>query len=302
MQRLTSYTESWNRRPLPGPLGAGPPPTVPQAAVISALWLLAAWSPATAPGWRASFALDDPSQWGTAEPVPDPDLLLAGRLPAGDARSRSLQRYLASELDSKYVQLRRAPAPGDDLTLLLRDWKDRTLRLTLSAAPSVEPPPPDSRLPCLMTLLSDQLWVNNNNPVTFRAFLADRDGPVDPIDWWTRTREDAPLEDDDEPEFAPIAPDDLRSALLNVARGGLTELGADWDGTGDYPAIPDDHIAAYLCHDLLDTLLDRVQPESLHGTGFLPVDFADEDMEAEIGTVVLAGPREVAVLDIDVTC
>jgi hypothetical protein len=61
VQRLTSYTDSSYPQPLPGPLGEGPRPTDPQAAVISALWLLAAWSPTTAPGWRAAFVLDDPS-------------------------------------------------------------------------------------------------------------------------------------------------------------------------------------------------------------------------------------------------
>jgi hypothetical protein len=87
-----------------------------------------------------------------------------------------------------------------------------------------------------------------------------------------------------------------------VARGGLSDLGADWDGTGDYPALPDDHVAAYLSHDLLDALLDRVRPATVHGAGFPPVDWDAYDEEPEVGTVVFTGPREVSVLDVDVTC
>jgi hypothetical protein len=299
VERLTSYTDSWNRQPLPGPLAGGPPPTDPQAAVVSALWLLAAWAPAATPGWLAGIELDAPAQWDAAEPVPDAGPLLAERFSFTDVQSQTLQRYLTSELNSQYVHVRRVP--GDDLTLLMRDWRDRTTRLTLQAAASVEPPPEGSRLPCLMTLLSDLLWVNNNNPVTFRVHTGKREEAAGAVSWWARTREDPP-EDGDEPRFAPITAGDVRAALLNVARGGLNDLGADWDGDGDYPALPEDHIAALLSHDLLDVLLERVRPVELHGTGFLPVDWDQQDEEPEVGVVVLAGEHEVAVLDIDVSC
>lgn len=294
VDRFTSYTDPWHPHPLPGPLGAGPLPTDPQAVVLAAVWLLAAWSPDAAPGWRASFAAADALD---GDPVPDVAALLAEWLPAPDARGRALREYLAGELGSQYVQLRHVPA--DDLVLLVHDWKDRTLRLTIAPAPAVAPPPDGSRLPSLMTLLSNQLWLNNNDPVTFRAFLGPRDVDAGPGAWWARTREEA---DDQAPDFRVYSPSDIRTALLNVARGGLNDLGADWNGEGGYPALPEHHIAAHLCHDLLDVLLERAEPGTVHGTGFLPVDWDNQEEGPEVGTVVFTGPRTVAVLDIDVSC
>ncbi|MER7274435.1 hypothetical protein ABT369_08270 [Dactylosporangium sp. NPDC000244] len=294
MDRLTSYTDAYQPQPLPGPLAAGPRPTDPQAVVLAAVWLLAAWSPAAGPGWRADFA-----HAGTfdGDPVEDVAALLAEWIPAADDRGRALREFLAGELASRYVQLRREP--GDDLVLLLHDWKDRTLRITIAAAPTVAPPPEGSRIPCLLTLLSDQLWINNNDPVTFRVFLGEPDAHAGPGAWWTATREEP---DEEAPDFRAYSPDDIRTALLNVARGGLNDLGADRDGDGDYPALPEDHIAAHLTHDLLDVLLERVRPVAVHGTGYLPVDWDEQDGDAEIGTVVLTGARSVAVLDVDVSC
>ncbi|WP_433076043.1 hypothetical protein ACQP1P_30675 [Dactylosporangium sp. CA-052675] len=293
MDRLTSYTDAYRPQPLPGPLAAGPRPTGPQAVVLAAVWLLAAWSPDATPGWRADFAHTERFD---GDPVEDVAALLAEWIPAADDRGRALRAFLAGELASRYVQLRREPA--DDLVLLLHDWKDRTLRITIAAAPAVAPPPQDSRIPCLLTLLSDQLWLNNNDPVTFRVFLGEPDA-AGPGAWWAATREEP---GEDVPDLREYSPDDIRTALLNVARGGLDDLGADWDGDGDYPALPEDHIAAHVTNDLLDVLLERVAPVAVHGTGYLPVDWDEQDGDTQIGTVVLTGARAVAVLDVDVSC
>ncbi|WP_432972498.1 hypothetical protein [Dactylosporangium sp. CA-233914] len=299
MEQITSYTDAWQRHPPPAPF-AGMALNDPHAVAVSALWLLAASTRGATPGWRVE--LQPRAEWSDGEEITDLEevtALLAERLPVTGAKSEALRRHLASELASKYVSLRRLP--GDDLVLLMRGWNDTVLRITLAAAPAVEPPPAGTRLPCLLTLLMDLLWVNNNNPVTFRVHFGPRDDET-PFAWWARTHEDLAAEGD-EPRFAPLTPDELRAALLNVARGGLNDLGADWDGTGEYPRLPEDHVAAYLSHDLLDTLLERVRPTRLHGTGFLPVDWdQDDDEEPMPGTVVLIGPQEVAVLDVDVTC
>ncbi|MFI5910368.1 hypothetical protein [Dactylosporangium sp. NPDC051541] len=199
--------------------------------------------------------------------------LLEG-LPMTSPKSQALRGYVQSRLEGQDAQPSREPAAAP-------------------AALSV-----DGRLSCVMTLLSDMLWVNNNTPVIYRVFVGPRANGTDPAALWARTREEAP-EAGDEPEFTRITPADLRTALMNAARLGLNDLGEDWNNEGEYPQLPDDHIARYLTDDLLDVLFERIRPTELHGTGFLPVRW-DEDLEDEVGTVVLIGPDEVAVLDLDV--
>ena len=247
--------------------------------------------------------------------------LLADRIPVTDPRGTALLAYLAEQLTGPYTDLLRVFTGGDDaLHLIQRDSNGRTLRLTVAPAPATEPPPViaadgadaalRTRLACLITLLSDQLWVNNNNPVTFRAWLGPR-GDADPLtaatDWWTRTREDEP---DEPPQLRPISAEDLDSGLYTIVRGSLLELfDGSWSGVEEWPHVPPGHLTRHLYRDLLDLLLTRTGgpdgPPHLLCAGYLPLTEMDNDLEDEgdyYGTVVFVGPTDVAVLDLDLTC
>ncbi|MET7422694.1 hypothetical protein [Dactylosporangium sp. NPDC005555] len=52
MDRTVSYTQSWDRQPVPAPLDRLPSPTGYQWAAVAAVWLLAEWTRDGTPGWR----------------------------------------------------------------------------------------------------------------------------------------------------------------------------------------------------------------------------------------------------------
>jgi hypothetical protein len=253
VEQTTSYTDPWNAQPTP--VGALADATVMQWPVIAAVWLLAAWEPYGMPGWRAGFALDDDAAWDDAEEVDDVEDLLRDAVAVTGGRGERLLEYLAAKLSGPYTELRRVR--GDDLTLLFRDDADGSLRLTIATAGSVEPPPSTAtdgldgavrtRLACVMTLLSDMLWVDDSNPVTFAASirLSSDDRKPDP-----------------ELQWRPISEQEAWEALQNTARLGLDEPAGD--------ELPADHIAAYLCRDLLDTLVEPVHVTRVITAGYWP--------------------------------
>ncbi|MGC5335069.1 hypothetical protein [Micromonospora sp. DT62] len=246
-----------------------------------------------------------------------------------DRRAEVLVRFLADELAGPYADLLRLttdserpdepdrPAP---LHLLHRDFDGSTLRVSLHPAPEIrQPSGTDSdgadaalrpRLACIMTLLSDLLWVNNNSPVTFRFRIGRLDpGYGDPMAaaarWWVENREDA--DEHDEEAFRPVPAADLRAGLRNLVRMHLSELfDGSWDGIDEFPELPADHLATFLGHDLIDLVLARMGADVHIGyAGLLPTTWPpdDEDFEEEPQTTVLLVDRhEVAVLEIDMTC
>ncbi len=354
LDRTAGYTDSWNwQAPPAGRLtaagGIEAVPTSGQWPVIAAVWLLAAWTAGTAPGWHAECVLGtapsrDDQPWaqppadlsdfpfppGTAdvliallqagprqpfEPSRPPAevtaelaALLSSRIPATDPRGTTLLGHLAGLLTGRYTDLLRIDSPGV-LDLIQRESRGRALHLTI--APAAEPPAVDlrTRLACLITLLSTQLWVNNNNPVTFRVWLGPRGdtGPATDVatDWWTRTREDEP---DGPPELRAISVDELDSGLYTIVRSSLLDLFDDsWDGIDEWPPVPPGHLALDLYRDLLDLLLAHTAgpdgPPQLLCTGYLPqgTDLENDD-DDYYGTVVFVGPTDVAVLDLDLNC
>lgn len=256
------------------------------------------------PGPQRPYEPSRPPAEVTAELV----ALLTERIPVTDPRGTALLAHLAGLLTGRYTDLLRVASP-EDLDLIQRDSGGRSLRLTIG--PVTEPPPVvalRTRLSCLITLLSTQLWVNNNNPVTFRVWFGPR-GDADPLaaatDWWTRTREDEP---DEPPQLRPISVDELDSGLYTIVRSSLLELfDGSWDGIEQWPHVPPGHLTLHLYRDLLDLLLTHTAgpdgPPQLLRTGYLP---QGEDLENDdddyYGTVVFVGPNDVAVLDLDLTC
>ncbi|WP_327000054.1 hypothetical protein OHA72_33610 [Dactylosporangium sp. NBC_01737] len=243
--------------------------------------------------------------------------LLSDRIPATDPRGQALLAHLAELLTGPYTDLLRVWTGGDELHLVLRDSSGRTLRLTVAPAPATEPPPAlgddgalRTRLACVITLLSTQLWVNNNNPVTFRVWLGPRED-ADPsaaaAGWWTRTREEPP---DEAPELRPLTAEELDDGLYTIVRSSLLDLfDGSWSGVEEWPHVPPGHLTRHLYRDLLDLLLARTggpdAPPQLLCTGYLPTQDMDDDLDSEddyYGTVLFVGPAEVAVLDLDLTC
>jgi hypothetical protein len=297
VEQTTSYTDPWN--PQPSPADGLADATVMQWPVIAAVWLLAAWEPYGMPGWRATIALDDDADWDAAEEVEDLEVLLRDAVPVTDARGGSLLDHLAGKLTGPYTELRRVPA--DDLTLLLRDDAGGSLRLTIATAGAVQPPPsipsdgPDgvlrTRLACVMTLLSDMLWVDDSNPVTFAASIRPADDERKP---------------DPDLQWRPIDQHEAWQALENAARRGLDELSDEFfeSTSDDWPPLPDDHIAAHLSRDLLDALVQHVHATRIITAGYWPTVWSDdedaeEDTEETICSIVLEGFEATAILDID---
>jgi hypothetical protein len=243
-----------------------------------------------------------------------------------DQRGEALVRFLTDHLAGPYSDVLRliaraerpnGPSRPDSLHLLHRDTWGSTLHVSLNPAPKIQQPPviasdgPEATLrtqiACIMTLLSDLLWVNNNNPVTFRFRIGRLDqGDRDPIAaarWWAEHREDA--EEHDEEEFRPISATDLRAGLRNQVRMHLNELlDGEWSGIDEFPEMPADHLATFLIDDLIDLVLARMGDDTrIACAGFLPVtwppEVEDDDLQT---TVMLVAGDEVAVLEVDLTC
>ncbi len=110
---------------------------------------------------------------------------LTERIGPDSPRAVALLTYLAQELVGTYDDVLLVSTGDDDLHLVQRYYRGPTLRLTVTPTPgrpptiSADDPDPArrTRIACIVTLLSEMLWVNNNNPVKFRARLGPaRDG------------------------------------------------------------------------------------------------------------------------------
>ncbi|MFE2022413.1 hypothetical protein ACFW9O_30700 [Streptomyces sp. NPDC059499] len=174
MELATAFNDAWNRQPDPADRPGGHRPSNPQWVLVSALWLLAAWTVESTPGWASTLVLDK-SGGPRDEPWPAPseqlaaiaDLpevtgavpyagmlskdnhstpheelvsLIAGAAHVQDARRTSLVRYFANEAVGG--DLLRLTTTDDDpaLHLLHRDYRG-TMRVTLAPAPTVQQPP-----------------------------------------------------------------------------------------------------------------------------------------------------------------
>lgn len=238
-----------------------------------------------------------------------------------DQRGQALVGFLANHLAGPYSDVLRLTSdaePLESLHLLHRDTFGSTLRVSLLPAPQVRQPlvhtsggvdaAHQTRIACIMTLLSDMLWVNNNNPVAFRlriGRLDQRDGShVAATPWWADYREVA--DEHDEEELHPISSTDLRAGLRNLVRLFLSELhDGEWSGIEEFPELPTDHLAPYLIDDLVDAVLARMGNDlRIAHTGFLPVTWPPDDEEYDnLQTHVLLGAGdEVAVLEVDLSC
>ncbi|MET7399372.1 hypothetical protein ABZS66_38405 [Dactylosporangium sp. NPDC005572] len=337
MDRTTSYAENWHRQPSPfdgtGRLPDDGQWSVIAALWLLAAWsdepgwrseaFIGTAADRSAQPWGEAPALADLSAAGgltatgarvlTAQVQDAPGrpyeptrpqeevraevaALLAARIPTGDERTARLLEFLAARLAVPYPDLLHVDAGDGGLHLLRREHSGRVLRVTV--APGT-PGEADlrTRLACLMTLLGRFLWVDNNNPVSFRAWIGPRTDE-DPAQWWVRTREDPP---DDVPRFLPLTEDEFRAGIDQVVRGSLIADLDDEDEDEDDewpPLLPPGHLAGHLCEDLVDLLLTGVGGvERLAYAGYFPV--TDEPDEEYNATIVIIGEREVAVLDID---
>ncbi|MBB5867313.1 hypothetical protein F4553_000692 [Allocatelliglobosispora scoriae] len=244
--------------------------------------------------------------------------LISHTVAVPDRRAESLVRFLAEQLAGPYCDLLRLTTGTEGpLHLLHRDTYGNTLRVSLNPAVQVEPPPsfaadgPDAvlrtRIACVMTLLSDMLWLNNSSPVTFRFRIGRLDdGDGDPMAaaarWWSEIGEES-----DEDEFRPVSAADLRAGIRILVRMHLSELfDGEWSGIEEFPEVPDGHISTFLADELADLVLARLGDDpQVAVAGFLPVAWPppeeglDDDMRT---TVLLVAGAEVASLEIDLVC
>lgn len=330
-------------------------PSNPQWSLVAGLWLLAAWTPESTPGWAPTLvfnktedcraeswpapleklaAIAELPQITGAVPyastvseddhaTPDEELvsLIAGAVHADDARRMSLVRHLANEAAGPYVDLVRLTTTDDDpaLHLLQRRSDGTTVRITLGPAATVQEPPViaddgadgafRTRIACLSTLLSDLLWVNNNNPVDFRFHIGTRPEP-DTSDedrlaaaarWWSNAEGYA-----NEQTFQPITFAELRTSLHNHARGGLIDLyDGSWSGIEEMPEIPAGHVVTHLVDDLVDVIEDRLGGALVAVKGYLPIAWPPDEAEDEFEEythVLFVRGNEVGVLEIDCSC
>ncbi|WP_328885309.1 hypothetical protein [Streptomyces sp. NBC_00316] len=176
MELATAFNDAWHQQPDPAGRPDGHRPSNSQWVLVSALWLLAAWTPESTPGWASTLVLNETSD-RRDEPWPAPpgqlaaiaDLpevtdavpytsmlskddhstppeelvsLIAGAAHVHDARRTSLVRYLADEAAGRKGDLLRLTTTDDDpaLHLLHRDYSG-TVRITLAPAPTVQQPP-----------------------------------------------------------------------------------------------------------------------------------------------------------------
>jgi len=175
VEMATAFNDSWHR-PDPRFRPGDRRPSNPQWVLISALWLLAAWTPESGPGWASKFVLNEtggrrdepwpvpPEQLAAIADLPEVSgavpyegalsegdrfmpseelvSLIANAARADDVRRMSLVRCLANDGLCRYGDLLRLTTTSDDpdLHLLHRD-SFGTARITLASAPTVQPPP-----------------------------------------------------------------------------------------------------------------------------------------------------------------
>lgn len=204
------------------------------------------------------------------------------------------------------------PALDDEIHLLVRTWRGDTARLAV--APAVAVPPerddPESHVACLTTLLSEFLYMNNNNQVTFEVTFRAHDLPASadpeaadaalraappPIDWeFTETPEE-----EADGFLRRLNGDDLEAVLAASERAMIEDAWGLAMHDDSPPQDPGDHLVHWLFKDLLDTVRAEVTgdtggaPRLAYGAG-LPLELSGEG-----ACLVLIGPERTAVIDID---
>ncbi|MET7365626.1 hypothetical protein ABZS61_07295 [Streptomyces sp. NPDC005566] len=172
MELATAFNDAWHQQPDPADRPDGRRPSNPQWVLVSTLWLLAAWTPESTPGWASTLVLNNSGDRREPWPPPPEQLAAIAKLPevtgavpcadvllangpstepeelvslitaaahVHDARRTSLVRYFAAGQEGDLLRL---TTTDDDpaLHLLHRDYSG-TARITLAPAPTVQQPP-----------------------------------------------------------------------------------------------------------------------------------------------------------------
>lgn len=228
-----------------------------------------------------------------------------------DRRARLLIGFMAGTFtdDSaceELVRIHVADEPGgapldDELHLLVRDIEGETMRLSLW--PRYTPGDPEGRLECVDTLLSELLWMNNNNPVTFETVIEahglglDLTDPAaansefcegwEGVDTWT-----AP----DEAGMRRLGDGELAELVAEAEKAAVELAAATVYPSADVPEA-EGHLVTWLLRELVDTASDLVAED-----GTAPLAYASEHllpMDGTGGRLMLVGAQDVALVEID---
>ncbi|MEU7860125.1 hypothetical protein [Nonomuraea sp. NPDC049141] len=226
-----------------------------------------------------------------------------------DRRVRPLVGFLAGVLTQwaceHLLRIHVAAEPGgdrldDELHLLVRDHDGKACRLSVAPGTTVPASGPDMRITWDTTLLSEFLWMNNNNAVGFEV-------TVEPHGLVLDTSADATFR-----TWKRFKDDDFRlldGAALATVLAETEQAAADMalavclseDDSWDDPQPPADQLVIPVLRDLIDTLTKRVAgddgtPLLAYSSGW-PLEFRGEGAQ-----LVLVGPELVAVIDVDDSC
>ncbi|MFD1536996.1 hypothetical protein [Nonomuraea guangzhouensis] len=257
-------------------------------------------------GQRASAGRPDESAAYVIEALTE--TLEAGSGPL-DRRVRPLVGFLAGVLTEwaceHLLRIHVATEPGgarldDELHLLVRDHDGKACRLSVAPSTAVPAAGLDTRTTWDTTLLSEFLWVNNNNAVGFEI-------TVEPHGLVLDTSADATFR-----TWKGVEDDDFRlldGAALATVLAETEQAAADMalsvclseDDDLDDPQPPADQLVIPVLRDLIDTLTKRVagddeKPLLAYSNGW-PLEFRGEGAR-----LVLVGPEQVAVIDVDDSC
>jgi hypothetical protein len=325
MELATSWIEGDDESGLKPMLIDGEPVVLSHRLTVATVWLLAEWTRGQGPAWRAELMtgtaprfydelwLDhdaiiryEPRPEGIGidrlrpehEAIAETEAWLSAHIPA-TGRGAALRDHLARILVGWHQELFRI----DDATLLVRDSDGNLLRLAFGPGSSEVLSLP-THLSCLATLLSDLLWVNNNNAVEFRTWVLPRtehDDPAAARAAWLATRED-PEYTVDPSDVTPVTTDQVRACMSLLAAGVIDDFQPESED--ERPAAPPDHIVSHLADDLIHLVLARAADR----TGLFHVGLALHEWptpipdDEEVGTYLFVTPAEVIVLDTDLTC
>ncbi|MFI8546285.1 hypothetical protein [Spirillospora sp. NPDC077959] len=244
-----------------------------------------------------------------------------------DRRTRAVAAFVAGMLvedNEDLLRIQVAAEPGgspleDEVHLMVRTWRGDTGRLSVAPAGATPPDQGDaeSRIACLTTLLSELLYINNNNQVTFEVTFMAHDLPVsvdlDAADAALRAAPppgigwdfaETPEEEDDDGLLLRWSLDELEAALADSERALIELAWGTGMGAGGSPSMedPGDHFVHWLLKDLLNTIRAEVTgtpdgpPRLAYGKG-LPLELTGDG-----ACLVLVGPDRIAVIDIDDGC
>ncbi|MEV6155472.1 hypothetical protein AB0L53_34535 [Nonomuraea sp. NPDC052129] len=227
-----------------------------------------------------------------------------------DQRVRSLVGFLAGVLTQwaceHLLRIHVATEPGsarldDELHILVRDHDGKACRL--SVAPSATVPPDrepagiDARITWDTTLLSQFLWMNNNNEVGFEVTVEPHGLVLDTdaiFRTWKKDADGFRLLDGE--TLATVLAETEQAAANMALAVCLSE-----DDDLDDPQPPVDHLVIPVLRDLIDTLTKRIagdgkKPLLAYSNGW-PLEFRGEGAQ-----LVLVGPEQVGVIDVDDSC